>query len=112
MCNIHLGQYEGTYCLICIILVLNHYTFPSKCFSSPLFCVVDAVEDPAEAEDMVLFPQRICSLFIEPNDTYDNIKEEIRDVHYLECAKMKMGWSGLRQSHGGGPQQARRVGMD
>lgn len=26
---------------------------------------------------MVLFPQRICYLFIEPNDTYDNIKEEI-----------------------------------
>lgn len=86
--------------------------FPSKYFSSPSFCVVDAVKDPTEAEDMVLFPQRICYLFVEPNDTYDNIKEEIRDVHYLESAKMKMGWGGLRQSQGGGPQQARKVGMN
>lgn len=93
-----LGQCVRTNFLTSVVLVLNHsilsqtsiFLSPSFFFKS-LHFIVDDVEDPMEVLDMIPFPQRICRLFIEPNDTPDNTKEEIRDVHHLESEKVKMG---------------------
>lgn len=54
---------------------------------------------------MVLFPQRICHPFTEPN-----IKEEIKDSHCFESEKVKMDCGGLR-SQGGGLSRAEGCGM-